>query len=481
MMSIDAGWRGGWSRVSLVTLVLWMTVGTSVWAGPDERVSNRESVLSRIEALNPHLRDGAIPDLSLKVRSLSQGPYKFFRGTADLYYVWCRTHCEDWLGAEGTTVLLHGDVHPGNTGTYVAIPDGGPKLAYSLVDFDEVFDGPFELDLLRAATSLRFAAAENGLTLSNDASRLVVDALVSAYRDVWTQVDATSVDGRAAAMARADQGIGQIAIVKRLLAKANGDDAVEYADKYTKGKPPTRFRARRGKKKAPKDVMVQVPAGERAGIVDAMTAAMQADGALGGIDAKVLDVVRWVRAGSAGSQGVQKYLVLLEPPSDPLSRPSIFQLKEEPTPAAGRVGLEIPASSANRAAQVASAYGLMQARPRRFVGWTRIGDRQFLIKPKDAFGKEPDTKDLASIDALMESARLLGGLLGMGHAKSCGSRDVTALKAAIDDAALVERINERSAQCCEAFSRAFDEYQRDARVKVMSEKAERWLVEMASR
>lgn len=440
-----------------------------------------DSALSRIEALNPHLIDGEIPNLSLKVRSLSRGPYDFFRGTADLYYVWCKSNCADWLAAKDTSVMLHGDVHPGNTGTYVATPDGGPRLAYSLVDFDEAFEGPFQLDMLRAATSLRFAAAENGLTLSKDEWQRVVDTLVVAYRDVWKGVAATDVENREAAILWGDLRFGQIAIVKRLLTKAQGEDAIEYLDKYTKGTPPTRFKARRGKKKSPKDVMLPVSTTEREAIVAAMKGAMQTNGPLAGIDAKVLDVARWIRTGSSGSQGVRKYLVLLESPEDPLSRPSIFQLKEEPIPAAIRAGIDTPDATGDRAEKVAAAYGLLQRRPRRYVGWTRIGDGQFLIKPKDAFGKEPETEDMASAEALTDMARLMGTLLGMGHAKSCGSKDVTALKAAIDDAELTTQLDERSAHCFEAFSREYNAFRRDARAKTMADKAEQWLVEMASR
>ncbi len=453
---------------------------------PPTTTPAQNSVLSKIESLNPHLTDGDIPNLSLKVHSLNRGAYDFFRGTTDLYYAWCIANCRDWCEAQDTEVLLHGDVHPGNTGTYVASPDGGPRLAYSLVDFDEVFFGSFELDLLRAATSLRFAAAENKLTLSDEAWREIVGKLVASYCETWKPFHPTGDLQRWQTLLDANARVLASPLVMRLLASADAEDATDYADKYTKGNPPERFKARRGKKKKPKDIMRPVSKEERAQVVAAFRAyrmhgeSTRPDVESEMISAKVLDVVRWVRVGSSGSQGVRKYLVLLEPPSDPLARPSIFQLKEEPRPGAVRAGLASPISDAakqprRRAQIVAESSIYLQARPRRYMGSTEIDGRSYLVKPKDAFGKEPDTEDLDSAEALLEMADIMGRLLGIGHAKSQFKGDVTKLKTAIARPSLTDEILTRSDQCFTQFRRDYDAFRRDARVRKLDGKASTWL------
>lgn len=467
--------------------ILLPTIGAgSPPASPSAASPSQDSVLSKIEALNPHLKDEDIPYLSLKVHSLNRGPYDFFRGTTDLFYAWCKSHCRDWSEAQDTEVLLHGDVHPGNTGTYVAGPDGGPRLAYALVDFDEVFLGAFELDLLRAATSLRFAAAENKLTMSDEAWREIVGKLVASYCETWSPFHLTGDLQRGPTLLDANARVLESPLVMRLLAKADTEDATEYADKYTKGNPPERFKARRGKKKKPKDIMRPVSKETRAQIVAAFRASrMYADLVPSALEseianAKVLDVVRWVRVGSSGSQGVRKYLVLLEPPSDPLARPSIFQLKEEPPPGAIRAGLASPIIDdakrpATRSQLVASASIFLQARPKRFMGFTEFGGRSYLVKPKNAFGKEPDTEDLDSADALLEMADIMGRLLAIGHAKSQIKSDVTKLKAAIARGSLTDEILTQSDQCFTQFRQDYDAFRRDTRVSDLNAKAMAWV------
>lgn len=458
----------------------------AVIAPPQLGKENLDSPLDRIRSLNPHLVDETgIPNFSLKIHSLSDGPYKFFRGTADLYYVWCCEHCADWLAPNRSAdALLHGDVHPGNTGTYVAFPiDGQPRLAYSLVDFDEAFLGPFELDLLRAATSLRFAADENKLLLTDEQWRRIIDALIAGYRDSWRDVDPVNLSGREGALATADRAVSSNSLVTRLLAKANSEDAAKYVTKYAKGDPPSQFKKRRGKKKKPKDIMVRVSDEERAKVIAAFERAFDPnkreagsfDRSSDAIDAKVLDVCRWVRVGSSGSQGLRKYLVLLEPPEGPNGRPSIFQLKHEPSPAGIRAGIAKSESKNDRSRYVAEAYSSLQLRPRRFVSWTTIDGMQYLVKPKDSFGKEPDTDDLFDFESIRSAADLIGRLVGIAHAKSKIKEEVTKLKKAIERKELPDEIMVRSAAVFDRFRRDYFAFKSDRRTRTHVEFAERWL------
>lgn len=479
------------ARIVVLGLTLFLLADIARVSGADPTSAEPErSVLQRIESLNPHLVDREIPNLSLKVMSLREGPYGFFRGTADLFYVWCKSNCADWLAASDTRVWLHGDVHPGNTGTYVAGPDGGPRLAYSLVDFDEVFEGPFELDLLRAATSLRFAAAENGLNLTDAEWGKVIESLMGAYRDVWNAYPAADIGGlrRDEALVRADELVLEHPIVKQLMAKAESQRVTEYVDDFTKGEPPVRFKNRRKKKKKTKDVMVRVDEMERDAVVAAFRKSMDRligrgpttmlpapDKSVDPAEVKVLDVVRWIRLGSCGSQGLRKYLVLVETRDETNGFPRIFQLKEEPACAAARAGIFQSPVSLERGQLVAESCVCLEWRPRLFVSWTSIGNTQFLMKPKDPFGKEPDTDDLDSREALSQMAALMGRLLGIGHAKSRYKADTTAIQSAIKRNELAEQIQQRSGACLVEFMKAYSSFRADARAGELADKAETWL------
>ncbi|MCB9852208.1 MAG: DUF2252 family protein [Phycisphaerales bacterium] len=486
-LSLRQGLGARLIAIGLPSLLI-LGAARSLRADPKE-VAAEGSVLARVEALNPHLRDGEIPNLSLKTASLSKDPYSFFRGTADLFFVWCKSNCADWLAAADRHGPLHGDVHPGNTGTYVAEPDGGPPLAYSLVDFDEVFIGPFELDLLRAMTSLRFAAAVNQITLSDEQWHAISEQLVGAYRELWRDYPTTDIGGtrQAKALEAANARVLAAPIVQRLLAKAASEIPSEYVDDFTKGNPPARFKAQRGKKKKVKDVMIRVDDEERDAVVAAFREAMgritHRDTSttpanrlqLPGFD--VIDVTRWIRIGSSGSQGLKKYLVLITWRDASSDLPTIFQLKEEPPCAATRAGISAWPSDKERGQFVAESYVHLQWRPKRLVGWTNIGDAQFLVKPKDPFGKEPDIDDLTTPEALSQMAELMGRLLAIAHAKSRCKTDTTALRSAVLREGLVDEIDSRSADCFAAFSTAFAAFRGDARVGEMTRKAETWLAE----
>ena len=144
----------------------------------------RADVVEDLIHLNPHLQnDERIPRRDLKWMTLAESPYMFFRGTCDLYAEWFKANCQEYTGEGFPKVQLHGDVHPGNSGTYDPVGKyGSNELTYGLVDMDEVFVGPAQYDLLRAMVALRFIAAERRLTVKEQELEYVRLAMVSGYR-----------------------------------------------------------------------------------------------------------------------------------------------------------------------------------------------------------------------------------------------------------------------------------------------------------
>lgn len=423
------------TRTALIASLIMMPCFWSYGApaiADDDVAPKYQSTLGQIKSLNPHLTQDDPRALPMKVRSLLVGPYNFFRGTADLYYDWCNRHAEDWLRDASALVTLHGDVHIGNVGTFLTGRRDTTELGFGLVDFDEAVRGPFQLDLLRALAALRFAADERNIDIED--WNKVADDLLAAY----------------AHGAREGVSIKKLAkqnpAVADLLAKARESNHADYVAQFCDPANPTRFRAVRFKKDRPSDLLEPVDAATREKLVNAFCQYAdqppQRDSLnLGDKTARrtaVLDVARWTRLESSGSQGVPKYLVLLNAPAVEPHHPIMIELKSEPAPAATRAASIGNSVGPTRAQFVAESFRRALAPPPWLVGWTNSDETGFLVRPKNPWNEELSHKDLKKQKHVHESAAILGAVIGAAHGNS--------LDSPAQREALAKRVDSESAQ-----------------------------------
>ncbi len=106
-----------------------------------------------------------------KFETMAETPFRFFRGTALLFY-------RDYAGTDGDLpiVLCLGDVHPENFGVMPSA-DGTPVFGPN--DFDEAYFAPFSYDLKRGAVGFELATKEEGLKKSE--RRAIVEAFGKGY------------------------------------------------------------------------------------------------------------------------------------------------------------------------------------------------------------------------------------------------------------------------------------------------------------
>ncbi len=113
------------------------------------------ALIKRIKQYN----EGRVPHfLAEKYKAMNEGPFRFFRGTAHLFY-------EDIPGdhplLKSPKAWICGDLHLENLGSF----KGDNGLAYfDMNDFDEAALGPCLLDITRFATSIYVGASELGLS-----------------------------------------------------------------------------------------------------------------------------------------------------------------------------------------------------------------------------------------------------------------------------------------------------------------------------
>jgi hypothetical protein len=114
-----------------------------------------------------------MPDLAYKHSQMSSAndPFPFFRGT---YYRWVelwKANCPKLLDAPRPLAI--GDLHVENFGTW---RDADGRLCWGINDFDEADELPYTNDLVRLATSVRFARKSGILDIKFGAAcRTILD------------------------------------------------------------------------------------------------------------------------------------------------------------------------------------------------------------------------------------------------------------------------------------------------------------------
>ncbi len=111
--------------------------------------------------------------LKLKLATLREDPFAFFRGTSALFY---NTLPTDRALKSSPRILACGDLHLENFGSY----KGDNRLVYfDLVDFDESCVAPVAYELVRFLTSILVAAKP--LKISDATASKMIDQFIETY------------------------------------------------------------------------------------------------------------------------------------------------------------------------------------------------------------------------------------------------------------------------------------------------------------
>jgi hypothetical protein len=139
-------------------------------------------------------------DVALKHQHMAESPFAFFRAT---FYRWLQEwhkHCGDLTNAP--KVLAVGDLHIENFGTW---RDKEGRLIWGVNDLDEVWPGPYTIDLVRLTTSAYLAISGEHLSLTR---REASEAIEAGYRD------ALNTGGRAFVLAEQNRWLRVMALSK---------------------------------------------------------------------------------------------------------------------------------------------------------------------------------------------------------------------------------------------------------------------------
>ncbi len=343
--------------------------------------------------------------LPIRHERMAVSPFTFFRGAAAIM-------AEDLAHSPacGLRVQACGDAHLANFGIF-ATPER--RVVFDVNDFDETLRAPFEWDVKRLAASLVVAGSDRGLTDAECAA--AARAAVAAYRT------------RMAAAAQ----MGHLKVwYSRLDADALVKLAARAEDRHLSSG--VLRRAHRRTSLGDLEKLTDVVDGHRR-IVDSLpliehlTApgdAVDAAAVIGQYVDSLSDGTRvllgryrpvdWARkVVGVGSVGTDDAIVLLMGDSD--SDPLFLQVKEATTSVLEPFAEPSPYDNHGR--RVVAGQRLIQSASDLFLGWTRLGERDYYVRQlHDVKGSVP--VDKLSADELAEYAKACGEALALGHARS---------------------------------------------------------------
>ncbi|HEV7301855.1 MAG TPA: DUF2252 family protein [Tepidisphaeraceae bacterium] len=397
-----------------MSVVLGAAIGGSSAVALGQQQSDPYAVLR--DAWSPYVQAGDPYGFPMKVAAITESKYKFWRGTKDLYYRWAKQHTTDWLADDAAYVICHGDLHPGNIGTYAVEPG---KLAFGWVDFDDSARLPFQLELLHGLISLNLVAETNGMTLAAADRAKVTEAMLGRYREALTSE---------AKSAAADLA-GNVQVRKMLAKERKPFDGArkELLDDTN------RFHATITSKSSKVKEVLQDASEQADAIAAALAAAidespdLKAQFRLRGTEevrAAMKGVVLRSRVGSSGSQGLRKCYVLLANPLTGIDGDAVVYLKQQIPSAAERAGV-VPLDERTPAQRcVANMQAALDTQP-WVCGTMDVNGASYWISLREPWSDELDTEDVGNLAELLEMAEIWGAVTGAAHRRT--TTDATAI------------------------------------------------------
>ena len=392
---------------------------------------DRESlVLAELDVQNRDISDA---DRARKYAKMAKSAYRFFRGTAHLYW---RDHWNDWRhhrfgGVFDSQTWLQGDAHVYNFGAY---GDDRQGVHYGMDDFDDAFIGDYQYDLWRQAISMVLDADENA-ELSTKKTRRAIRHFLSAYLDtVEDHADGRSADDIHVKYIKKPIG----PFMREVLAE---EGVAEQLAKWTVMKDGQRVFDTEYKK------LAALSASERSELLKALAEEYPATlqpGNIEGRDAShfaVKDVARRVNAGT-GSLGVARYYALVQGASDSPDDDIILDIKSQQRPSAYPY-----MSTADRrkwrksfkheAERHAHAFIALADHADEYLGWLTLGDNHFSVRQRSPYKEDFPTDDIEGFKEYRRLSRQWGRILAREHIRGahalraddpgCFCRAVTAL------------------------------------------------------
>ncbi len=342
-------------------------------------------------------KDGRVTSLlPVKYARMAASPFTFFRGAVSVM-------AADLARAPhtGLMVQLCGDAHLQNLGSFEA-PDG--RLLFDINDFDETIPGPWEWDVKRMATSIVLAGFEAGHRRSACTSAAQVFA--KTYCNSIESLAEQPILVAARHQIHRVQKAQAVSAALQQAARANPSDLMKkYTENGVRGQihfKKIEHALWRVQGRQRQEILTSVPLykqslpAERLHLFDFF---------------RPLDVA--FKIVGTGSVALRDYVVLME--GNGTQDPLFLQIKQEVASAYAPYLKTAP--YANQGQRVVEGQRKIQPLSDLLLGWTRIGEHDYLVRQLNDHKGSVDLAQLRG-EGLGSLASVAGELLARGHARS---------------------------------------------------------------
>ncbi|MFZ0393927.1 MAG: DUF2252 domain-containing protein [Terracidiphilus sp.] len=342
---------------------------------------------------------GRVPSLvKLKWKLMAESPFGYFRGAVPVMAADLSV-----LPSTGILTQICGDAHVRNLGAFAA-PDG--RLVFDINDFDETIRAPFEWDLKRMAASLVLAGREAGH--KDTSARQAAELCIHHYAELMRILaKMPAIDASRFLVHR----MGGVQPIHDALLKAERSTPLHSLDRLTE--PAGDGGARRFREEKP--MLTRITGRQAVEVLAGMAPYRQM------LEPQRLHLLGFYRpvdvafkVVGTGSVGLRDYCIYFE--GNGAGDPLFLQIKEEPASAYAPYLPEahLPHHNGQR---VAEGQRDLQLQSDPFLGWTRIGGRDFLVRQLNDHKGSIEIEDLAG-KKLAAFAEICGELLARSHARA---------------------------------------------------------------
>lgn len=363
-------------------------------------VSRQAHVRKALQIYNAGIIQNNPQGAQRKFEKLTQSPFIFFRGTADLFY-------RDLFGtdADKAIVLCMGDVHLENYGV-METEDG--HLIWGLNDFDEAAFAPFSWDVKRGATSAVLAAQENEAYAPKRFK--LAAAFTKAYlKTIYKGLDEKQPGYKTKKAPK---------IIKDLIKKAKEVDTqnwlkADYLDPD----------ADRPKFQLTAEIQPFTPEASKSLSAEIQQALDHYRTSLKDLNQpipqaiKVLDVATKVGSGT-GSIGLWRYYALVAIEQHGQEELVILEIKQERPSVVGPYFQGGPLTFASEGSRVAFAEQVQLPNANPFYGYTQLGAISYLVRKRSPHKKRVKLEKLDSYKAFKQYVEACGKTLAIAHMRS---------------------------------------------------------------
>jgi uncharacterized protein (DUF2252 family) len=342
-----------------------------------------------------------LPELTaIRYQRMSVSAFGFFRGSAAVMAY------DLSLGPNtGIEAQLCGDAHVQNLGAFEGV-DG--RLIFDINDFDETVRGPFEWDLKRMITSILLAGREAGIKAAGVAE--ATEACLASYiKLIHCFLPMPVLDVARFQVHR----LRSVAPISKILAHAERSTPTNTLESLTSKYPKGRVF------KSNPPLLHRVEDDEREKVLQSLKPYMESLlPERRHFFARFTPIDVAFKVVGTGSVGLRDYCIYMQGngPADPL----FLQIKQESTSCYAPY---LPAPAHHQGQRVADGQRAMQLQSDPLLGWTSIGEHDYLVRQLADHKAAVDITTLKARD-LSQYAAVCGEMLARGHARSGDVRQI---------------------------------------------------------